>query len=210
MNTLQVVAIVEDNSEFAESLASLLEDSPGLSLGQVCSSAEEFLRYLDSSETQPNIALIDLSLPGMSGQELIAELREKAPRLACVAHTVFEDSATVFEALRAGAAGYLIKGGTGPKLLESLRTLEEGGAPLTPRVARMLMERFQSPEANPLSDREQEVLLCLSQGLSYKECSQRLTLSVHTVHSHVKNIYDKLQVKSKRQAVDKAVEKGWL
>ncbi len=210
MNKVPVVAIIEDNAELAETLASLFEGSPGLSLSTVCSSAEDFLTYLDSSDIRLDIVLIDLALPGMSGQELIAELRVKAPTIACVAHTVFEDSATVFEALRAGAAGYLIKGGTGTQLLQSLQTLEEGGAPLTPRVARMLMQRFQNPESNPLSDREQEVIFCLSQGLSYKECSQKLTLSVHTVHSHVKKIYDKLDVNSKRQAVDKAVDKGWL
>ena len=210
MNKVQVVAIVEDNAELAESLASLFEDSPGLVLSAVYLSAEDFLKDLDSSQARPDIALVDLALPGMSGQDLIAQLRERAPSLACVAHTVFEDSTTVFEALEAGAAGYLVKGGTGAQVLENLRTLNQGGAPLTPKIARMLLQKFQSPETNPLSTREREVLLGLSQGLSYKECSQKLTLSVHTVHSHVKNIYHKLNVPSKRQAVDKAAKKGWL
>jgi two-component system NarL family response regulator len=202
--------LVEDNVEMALSLSSLLRDSNELKLGSVCHSAEQFLTKLAEGGEKPDILLVDLALAGMSGQQLIGLLRNDIPSISCVAHTIFEDRATVLEALRVGAAGYLVKGCTGTELIRGLLTIDAGGAPLTPRIARMLMSEFQEIEMSPLSPREQEVLDRLGEGSSYKECAEALTVSVHTVHSHVKKIYEKLEVNSKSQAVEKARRQGWL
>lgn len=156
------------------------------------------------------VAIVDLGLPGLSGAELIARLRELRPEVACVAHTVYEDPNSVFAALRAGAVGYLVKGESGSRLLENLRTLDEGGAPLTPRVARLILGEFHRLEPCPLSDRELQVLSALSTGQTYKEVASSLVVSGHTVHTHVKNIYEKLQVRGRRQAIDKARRHGWI
>lgn len=156
------------------------------------------------------VALVDLGLPGLRGAELISRLRELRPEVACVAYTVYEDPNSVFAALRAGAVGYLVKGESGARLLDSLRTLEEGGAPLTPRVARLILGEFHRIEPCPLSDRELQVLSALSTGQTYKEVAGFLVVSGHTVHTHVKNIYEKLQVRGRREAVNKARRYGWI
>jgi two-component system NarL family response regulator len=201
------ISLVEDDPNLREHLATLLNQQPDFLVRAVCGSAEEYLARMD---TQTQVLLVDLGLPGLSGQDLIARVRDAHPEISCVAHTVFEDPETVFSALRAGAAGYLIKGATGPELLRNLRTLQEGGAPLTPKIARMLMSEFRLEGEGPLSDREREVLQGLAAGYSYKEVASRLVLSAHTVHTHVKHIYEKLNVRGRRQAVAKARQRGWL
>ena len=158
----------------------------------------------------PQVALVDLGLPGMGGAALIEALKSRSPEIKCVAHTVFDDPKSVLSALQAGAEGYLLKGITGERLLESLGSLQEGGAPLTPRVARFLVSEFREVVENPLTQREQDVLECLAQGFSYQQCAERLVVSAHTVHSHVKKIYEKLAVSGRKQAVDKARKQGWL
>jgi len=205
-----VVSVVEDDEQTALSLAEILGCSENLNCGRIYLSAEEMLDHLEEGGELPDIVLVDLSLGLITGQELIASLRQSYPQIVCVAHTVYEDEESVLEALRAGAQGYLVKGCTGEQLVKSLLSLEEGGAPLTPRVARFLLKEFQQESSSPLSPREQEVLGGLESGLSYKQCASKMTVSVHTVHSHVKKIYEKLGVHNKREAVDKAKRKGWL
>jgi two-component system NarL family response regulator len=207
---MKTVAIVEDDPELRAGLAKIFQSLPDFTLGPLAGSAEELLRWLDQDRPHIDLALVDLGLPGMSGQELIAKLTAEHPSIACVAHTVFDDPKAVFASLRAGAAGYLLKGCSGPELLQSLRTLNEGGAPLTPRIARLLLGEFREEPGSPLSDRELEVLAHLAQGLSYKEIAGELVLSSHTVHTHVKHIYEKLQVRGRRDALAKARRQGWL
>ncbi|MBT9584347.1 response regulator transcription factor [bacterium] len=201
------ISIVDDDPDLREHLASLLREQPDFRLRSVCGSAEEVLCQIDD---QSHLLLVDLGLPGLSGQELIARVKDLHPDVACIAHTIFEDPSTVFAALRAGAAGYLVKGTTGPELVRHLRTLQEGGAPLTPRIARLLVNEFRLEGEGPLSDREREVLQSLAEGYSYKEVATQLVVSVHTVHTHVKHIYEKLNVRGRRQAVAKARQQGWL
>lgn len=207
---MKTIAIIDDSTDVRESLVELLENAPDLRAGPVAGSAEEFLARLAEDAPPFEVALVDLGLPGLSGAELIARLRELRPEVACVAHTVYEDPTSVFAALRAGAAGYLVKGESGARLLDNLRTLDEGGAPLTPRVARLILGEFHLLEPCPLSDRERQVLSALSTGQTYKEVAGSLVVSGHTVHTHVKNIYEKLQVRGRREAVDKARRHGWL
>ncbi|MBX3168371.1 MAG: response regulator transcription factor [Candidatus Eremiobacteraeota bacterium] len=201
------IALVDDDERCRRSLCQTLAGQEDFELTAACGSAEELLEQIEAD--LPQVILVDLGLPGMGGQELIRRLNQSHPEIDCIAHTIFEEPATVLAALRAGAAGYLLKGCTPAELLRSLRTLSEGGAPLTARIARLLIREVQ-PSHDPLSDREHEVLKALSDGFSYKEVASQLVVSSHTVHTHVKNIYEKLQVSGRRQALDKARQQGWL
>lgn len=201
------VALVDDDEHCRHSLHQTLAAQPDFLVTAACSNAEEFLDQLETDP--PQVLLVDLGMPGMGGEELIRRLRDTHPDIECIAHTVFEEPGTVLAALRAGASGYLLKGSTPAELLRSLRTLPEGGAPLTAKIARLLIREVQ-PQESPLSEREHEVLKALSDGYSYKEVAAQLVVSSHTVHTHVKNIYEKLQVSGRRQALDKARQHGWL
>ena len=206
---MKKIAVIDDSPEVREALTEILSAALDFQVGAVAASAEEFLVQLQGYP-ELDVALVDLGLPGMSGAELIGELSRQRPEIACVAYTVYEDAASVFAALRAGAVGYLVKGESAVRLLSSLRCLDEGGAPLTPRVARMMLSEFQRETPCPLSARELQVLSALADGKTYKETACELVISGHTVHTHVKNIYEKLQVEGRREAVDKARRHGWL
>ncbi|MCA9641008.1 MAG: response regulator transcription factor, partial [Myxococcales bacterium] len=151
--------------------------------------------------------------PDQSGIELIAALKAQRPELEVMAYTVFEDRETVFAALKAGATSYVLKGSTPRELIEALHSLNQGGAPMSPKIARAVIQEFQArPAASPelLSRRETEVLSFVEQGLSYKEIASNLNLSPHTVHSHIKKIYEKLQANGKHDALEKARRKGLI
>ena len=206
MNTIKI-AVVDDDERCLHSLRQILSEQPDFQLTLACESAEGLLNQIESDP--PQIVLVDLGMPGMGGEELIRRLRQSHPEIECIAHTISEEPGTVLAALRAGAAGYLLKGSTPSELIRSLRTLTEGGAPLTAKIARLLIREIQ-PSHDPLSDREHEVLKALSDGYSYKEVAAQLVVSSHTVHTHVKNIYEKLQVSGRRQALEKARQQGWI
>ena len=201
------IALVDDDERCRQILLQTLSQQADFEVTATCHDAEELLEQIQSHA--PDVVLVDLGLPGMGGQQLIAQLKQSHPAVECIAHTVFEEAGTVLAALRAGAAGYLLKGCTPAELVRSLRTLSDGGAPLTAKIARTLIREVQ-PSHDPLSDREHEVLKALSDGYSYKEVAARLVVSSHTVHTHVKNIYEKLQVSGRRQALDKARQQGWI
>lgn len=206
VNTTKI-AVVDDDERCRRSLCQTLSEQPDFQLTSACGSAEELLQQIEGDP--PQVVLVDLGMPGMGGQELIRRLRQSHPDIECIAHTIFEEPDTVLAALRAGAAGYLLKGSTPSELMRNLRALGDGGAPLTAKIARLLIREVQ-PSQDPLSDREHEVLKALSDGYSYKEVAAQLVVSSHTVHTHVKNIYEKLQVSGRRQALDKARQQGWL
>ena len=202
------VSIVEDDSRIRESLLGILEGVPGFHCLATYTTGEEALEGIP--QQRPDIVLMDIKLPKMSGIECVARLKEKAPDLPIVMLTVFEDSDKVFKALEAGACGYLVKRMPPQDLLDALRQVQTGGAPMTGRVARMVVQSFQrmgtsKKDTENLTPRELEILELLAKGDLCKEIADKLGLSLRTVHTHLKNIYEKLHVRSRTQAVLKYI-----
>jgi DNA-binding NarL/FixJ family response regulator len=170
---------------------------------------EEALASLD--DASPDIALVDIGLPGISGIEGIRLMRERQPKLALLVLTVYEDEDRIFGALCAGACGYLLKGTPPGRLIVSLREAMEGGAPMSPQIARRVIEHFQTPrQATPLSDydltpHELRILRLLVDGHHYQTAADELGVTVNTIRFHLRRIYEKLQVHSKAEAVSKAL-----
>ena len=203
------VSIVEDDVLLRQNLKLLLSGERGISVVSVYGSAEEALSGI--KRTRPEILLADIGLPGMSGIELIRELKEQMPGLEIMAHTVFDDRETVFSAIKAGASGYLLKGSTPRELIDALHTLVKGGSPMSPKIARKVIREFQDEgidEQYLLSHRETEIVKEVENGLSYKDIAVKLTISPHTVHTHIKNIYEKLHAKDRQGALVAARKKG--
>jgi DNA-binding NarL/FixJ family response regulator len=202
--------IVEDDPLLLENLTLLLRGEEGLSVVGSYRSAEDALRSL--KEAKPEVMLTDLGLPGMSGVELIKKAKEEMPSLEIMAHTVFEDREKVFSAIKAGASGYLLKGSSPREVIESIHALYKGGAPMSPKIARKIIHEFQDDGPNSeqflLTQRETEIVKRVEEGLTYKEIGERLSISTHTVHTHIKNIYEKLQAKDRNDAIIKARQRG--
>jgi|SRR5262245_35209876 len=202
------VAIIEDLREVREGLTMLINGTPGYRCSGSFRTMEEALSRLDRA--LPDIVLTDIGLPGMSGIEGIRLLRERYPELPLVALTVYDDEEEVFNALCAGASGYLLKNTPPARLLESLKEVLQGGAPMSPEVARRVIRIFRDirpPERAKyhLTPQESELLKMLVEGHNYKTAAFELEISTHTVSFHVQNIYQKLQVHSKSEAVAKAL-----
>jgi DNA-binding NarL/FixJ family response regulator len=204
------VAIVEDSRSLRESLGRIIELSPGFRCVGAVGSGEEALAELPAR--QPDVVLMDINLPRMSGIECTGHLRRAMPAVQVIMLTVYEDNDKIFKALRAGARGYLLKrAGMEPgRLLEAIREVHAGGAPMNSAIARKVVEAFQEPaEAGetlePLSRREKEILELLCSGYANKEIAENLHLSVETVRDYLKSIYDKLHVRSRTEAVLKAL-----
>jgi DNA-binding NarL/FixJ family response regulator len=211
-NTVPIkVAIVEDNRSIRESLRRIIELSPGFRCVCAVGSGEEALEELPPQ--QPEVVLMDINLPRMSGIECTEHLRRAMPSVQVVMLTVYEDNDKIFKALRAGARGYLLKrAGMEPgRLLEAIREVKAGGAPMNSAIARKVVEAFQEPAETggifePLSRREKEVLELLCRGYANKEIGDSLHLSIETVRDYLKSIYDKLHVRSRTEAVLKALQ----
>jgi len=201
------VALVDDEREVREGLAALINGTPGFVCPARFRTMEEALRDLPAAA--PDLALIDLGLPGMSGIEGIRILRERHPELPLVALTVYDDNDRVFDALCAGASGYLLKSTPPARLLECLREAVDGGAPMSPAIAGRVVRLFRElrPERAScrLTPQETELLKLLVDGHHYKTAADAMNISVNTVSYHLKNIYTKLQVHSKSEAVAKAL-----
>jgi two-component system, NarL family, response regulator len=203
------IAIVEDNASIRENLVILLNGEKDFEVCANFGTAEDALPYL--LENKPDVLLVDIGLPGMSGIELIKEVISKHKDIEIMVHTVFDARDTVFAAIKAGATGYMLKTATPRELIESLENLSRGGAPMSPKIVRAVVAEFQDEGINEqylLTPREREILLKLEQGLIYKEIAADLALSYHTIHSHIKNIYEKLHAKSRRDALIAARKKG--
>jgi DNA-binding NarL/FixJ family response regulator len=200
--------LIEDQREVREGLAVLINGSPGFSCMASFRTMEEALGAFENH--LPDVVLTDIGLPGMSGIEGIRLMKERYPNLPVVALTVYDDDEDIFDALCAGACGYLLKNVPPARLLESLKEVVSGGAPMSPEIARRvvnLFREFRTPERAPhgLTQQEAELLRLMVEGHSYKTAAADLGISVSTVSFHLQNIYGKLQVHSKSEAVAKAL-----
>jgi DNA-binding NarL/FixJ family response regulator len=203
------VAIVEDSLELREVLQSLISGSPGFACVAVCGSAEEALAVIPHNP--PDVVLMDIQLPAMSGIECIRRLKNLLPDLQIMMLTVFEDHDRIFQSLAAGASGYIVKKTPPAKLLEAINELHKGGAPMSGQIARQVVEAFKQPldgvpvnqELPPtnLSKREQEILGQLARGFLYKEICDHLGISMGTVRVHIRHIYEKLHVHNRTEAI---------
>ena len=198
------VAIVEDSPGFRQQLEALISEAPGFRCVCACSTGEEALRVIPKH--QPDVVLMDIHLPNLSGIECTAHLKLLLPQLQVIMITVYEDTEKVFKALRAGACGYLLKGSEPEAILNAIQNVRLGGAPMTSEIARKVVEAFQIPKADAPADsgltrRELEILGLLSQGYADKEIAQKLSISFDTVRFHLKQIFEKLHVRSRIEAV---------
>lgn len=202
------IVIVEDDRRIREGLRMLLDGTSGFHCIHAWRSMEEALAQRWTP--LPAVALIDIGLPGMSGIEGLGLLRERYPEVALVVLTVFDDDERIFNALCAGACGYLLKGLPPARLLESIREVAAGGAPMSPEIARRVVSLFRTVRPPGRSDynltpHELRILKLLVDGHSYKSAASELGIAFHTIAFHVQNIYLKLQVHSKSEAVAKAL-----
>lgn len=206
------VAVVEDLDEVREGIALLIDRAEGFRCEQKYASMEEALPGL--ARHRPQIVLLDIGLPGMSGLEGLRVLRHDYPDLLVVILTVYNDSDRIFEAMCAGACGYLLKTTAPARLIEGLREVMAGGAPMSPEVSRRVVElfrRFQPPEErHRLSKQEMHLLTLLGEGHHYKTAAAEMGISRHTVGFHMRNTYAKLHVHSKSEAVAKAIRDGLI
>ncbi len=205
------VALVEDDARIRSSLISLLELADGFRCVNAFASAEEALA--GPLAEIADVVLMDINLPGRSGIECVSELKRRIPALLVVMLTVYEDTDRIFAALRAGASGYLLKRTPPAELLESIREVQGGGSPMSSLIARKVVASFQDagrnrpgkmPAAEPLpslTPRERDILDALARGLLYKEIAERLGISTNTVRTHLRSIYEKLQVQTRTEAV---------
>jgi DNA-binding NarL/FixJ family response regulator len=204
------IAIVEDLDEVRDGLKNFLALSTDFKILDTFKTAEEALYEIP--QLKPDIVIMDISLPGMNGIECIRLVKDKSPSTQFMMFTVYENDEKVFEALKAGAAGYLLKNTGLVQLIESLKELYNGGSPMSANIARKLVTVFreQQREAVPveaLSHRENEILQLLSKGLLYKEIAEHLSISVSTVRQHIHHIYEKLHVQNRTEAINKAYGK---
>lgn len=193
------IVLVEDRDEIRESLAHLIQLSPGYFVSGSYRSGEEALEALETD--RPRLVLMDLDLPGIDGIETTRRIKARRPQTDILVHTVFEDSDRVFRALCAGATGYLTKSAGPERLLSALREALDGGAPMSARIARLVVRSFQKSHESPLTERETEVLQALSHGRTIGSIAEVLCVGRETVRTHVKNIYLKLQVNSREDAL---------
>jgi DNA-binding NarL/FixJ family response regulator len=199
------VAIVEDHPEISSGLSYVISHSEGFS-STVFNTAEKAVAGINSSEF--DVVLMDIQLPGMSGIECTRLLKEKYPAIKIMMCTVFEDDEKIFRAIAAGASGYLLKRTEPSVLIQSIKELMDGGAPISSRVAQKVLSAFrqtmpQTPVESPLSEREQEVLSLIAAGLRNKEVADKLSVSIATIKSHIYSIYQKLHVNSRVEAINK-------
>lgn len=199
------VAVVEDNADLCASVRGILDSTDGMSCIAACITGEEALTKLP--EVKPDVVFMDINLPGMSGVECVRQLVALLPKTLIVMLTIRSNIDAVFASLQAGACGYLHKPVHAEDVISSVREVIAGGSPMSAAIARKVVQSFQSQPAAqpalPLTDRELTVLEYLAQGYLYKEIAEEMKVSWHTVHNHIRHIYEKLQVRSRSQAVAK-------
>ena len=207
------VAVVEDNADLRHSIREILAGTDGLCCVAACASGEEAIATLPA--LRPAVVFMDINLPGMNGVECVSQLIVHLPQALVVMLTIQSNINAVFQSLQAGACGYLHKPVHADEIVAAVRDVVAGGSPMTAGIARQVVQSFKSAppagtvteELPRLTDRECEVLRLLTEGCLYKEIAERMGLSWHTVHSHIRRIYEKLQVRSRSQAIAKARER---
>jgi DNA-binding NarL/FixJ family response regulator len=196
------IVIIEDNQEVLEAYYEILNAHPEIGMLRGYTSCEEALKHLDAP--LPDVVMMDLQLPGMDGIEGTRKIKQKYPSLNVIVVTVHSESQKVFDALCAGASGYITKNTEPEKLVSAIKDIQNGGAPMSSNIARMVVGSFQRNMETPLTRRETEVLQLLSQGKTTPLVAEQLFVSKETIRSHMKNIYSKLQANTKAEAIEKA------
>ena len=205
------VAIVDDDAGIRDSLSTLIQRAPGFKLMGEYANGETALKEIP--KLLPDVVLMDINLPGMKGYECVRQLKAAHPAVQFLMLTVYEDSDSLFNSLRAGASGYLLKRTASARLLEAIRDVFEGGSPMSPQLARRVVQFFTRPasESAPLAKltpAEREFLAQLANGYAYKEIADRMNISIDTVRSYVRTVYEKLHVHSRTEAVVKFLRSG--
>ena len=205
METIRV-AIVEDDQDIRQSFEAIIDSTPGFACVKTYDNAEDAVEDLPLEK--PDVVIMDIHLPGMTGIDAVRILKSGMPGLQIAMCTVYEDDEHIFNALRAGASGYLLKRTSPEKLLEAISDLHQGGSPMSGEIARRVVASFQkantpSPELAVLTNREKEILDLLAKGYLYKEIAGELFISIETVKRHIHNIYEKLHVQTRTEALNK-------
>jgi DNA-binding NarL/FixJ family response regulator len=200
------VSIVEDDDRIRDLFIELLEDTDGFRCVGAYENAELALKDIPIKE--PDLVLMDINLPGINGIECVRTLKEKSLKSEIIMLTVYEDINRIFDSLQAGAIGYLIKSSTDDEIINAMKTAFQGGAPMTAQIARKVVQLFRKErksisDIEQLTQREYEILTHLSEGLMYKEIAEKLFVSLDTVKTHIKNIYQKIHVRTRTEAVVK-------
>ena len=209
MKEIIQVAIVEDDDEIRQTLALIINGTPGYFCRHTFIDAESAVKELPSLYV--NVVLMDIELPGITGIEAIKKLKPKLPETDFIMLTIKQDETSIFNSLCAGASGYLMKDTPPSELLLSIKEVYKGGSPMSTNIARKVILSFQKTSPpSPLSDRETGILKLLCDGMNYRSIAEKIFLSSHTVKSHIKNIYKKLHVNSRAEAVKKAIEDNLL
>jgi len=204
------VTIFEDNTNLRRGLTSLINGSAGFECSGAFGNCDNLVKHI--TDTKPDVVLMDIEMPGMNGIEAVRILKPQFPEIKILMETIFEDDEKVFQSICNGAEGYILKNTPPARILEAIREIHEGGAPMTPSIASKVLAMFKSgtsfakDETHNLTEREREVLKYLVDGMSYKAVAEKCFVSLDTVSSHVKNIYKKLHVNSKSAAVAKAIK----
>ncbi len=203
------VVIIEDIKEIREGLQMLIDGSEGFMCARTFANAEDALEQLPG--ISPDVALMDINLPGINGIEAVRKLKPKCSSTQFIMSTVYEDDDSIFESLKAGASGYLLKKTAPSKILDSITEVFHGGSPMSGQIARKVIASFQQKdsidESAILTQREKEILKSLAKGLRYKEIAAGLNIGLETVRTHARNIYEKLQVQSRTEAINKIMGK---
>ncbi|TSJ48172.1 response regulator [Fluviicola chungangensis] len=198
------ICIIEDIVDIQQGLRSVIEGDERLQWIRSFETAEEAIEWIP--KLKPDVVITDINLPGKNGIECVFELKNLNPEIQFIMFTIYEDNDQVFEALKAGATGYILKNTAPEKIVEAILELHEGGSPMSPKIARKVLQSFSKTE-NPvlqlISKREREVLDLLSKGYLYKEIADKLNITLSTVKRHLNHIYEKLQVQNKTEAVNK-------
>ena len=204
------VAIFEDNRSLREGLAAMIGGTTGFHCVGAFPNCNNLLKNI--SQSHPDVVLMDIEMPGINGIEAVGMIKEEYPDMKVLMETIFDDDEKIFSSICAGAEGYILKHTSPAEIMEAIKEIYEGGSPMTPsianRVLKMVKQRPEtgSKESFDLTDREREILMCLVKGMSYKMVADACFISIETVNVHIKNIYRKLQVHSKSEAVAKAIK----